>query len=153
MKNFVMYFVRKRLLVLNLVLVLAVAVGSLYVSGCESKSAAFKAKVTKALAKADTISVYGISNDQSGRHEILRKSMLKDSAEFNAAVEALTNANANGTLSQVPFETIVYITADDKVLMKLFYCLVDGRYAESEDQQDGILIIPWEFRTNIRSNR
>jgi hypothetical protein len=123
------------------------------VSGCESKSAVFKAKVAKALQQADTISVYGVSNDQTGRHEVLRKTMLKDSAEFAGAVEALTNATANGTLAQVPFETIVYITANEKVVMKLFYCIVDGRYSESEDQQNGVLIVPWEFRDNIRSNR
>ncbi|MBI4734164.1 MAG: hypothetical protein HY779_05060 [Rubrobacteridae bacterium] len=144
---------RKRLSLLNLAFVLMIIIGSIATTGCESKSSLFKDKIAKALEKADTISVYGISNDQSGSHEVLRKTMLRDSADFSAAVEALTNATSNGTISTVPFETVVYISFEGKNLLRLNYCVVDGRLSETSDEKNGILIIPWEFRSNIRTNR
>jgi hypothetical protein len=153
MKSEVFYFFRNKLSVLNLVFILIFTIGSLGITGCESNSDRFKAKIASALGKAESISVFGISHDQSGAHEQLRKTMLKDSADFGGAVEALTNANSNGTVSQVPFETTIYINSSEKTLLKLYYCIVDGRMSEAQDEKTGVLIIPWEFRSNIRSNR
>jgi hypothetical protein len=153
MKRSIVKSFKKGLPLLYIVLAMVILIGSLAAPGCESKNKLFKEKIANVLAKADTISVYGISNDQDGQHEILRKKIMRDSAEFNAAVEALTNANANGTVSTVPFETVVYISLEEKNLMRLNYCIVDGRLSETTDEKNGVLIIPWEFRSNIRSNR
>jgi hypothetical protein len=153
MKRSIIKSVKKGLPLLYIVFAMVILLGSFAAPGCESKNKIFKEKIAKVLAKSDTILVYGISNDQSGQHEVLRKKMMRDSAEFSAAVEALTNANSNGTVSTVPFETVVYINLEEKNLMRLNYCIVDGRFSETADEKNGTLIIPWEFRSNIRSNR